>query len=140
MHQVIINPLVRKMNFEKMFRDIPASWDFSFNKFPKVDIIENETSHQIFVELPGVKKEDIKIVIEDGILRLSGEKKKENLSTEDVKVLNSERRFGKFERKFRIPEDINSDEVTAEYNNSVLKITLSKIVPQKPKEFVIEVK
>ena len=140
MHQVIINPLVRKMNFEKMFRDIPASWDFSFNKFPKVDIIENETSHQIFVELPGVKKEDIKIVIENGTLTLSGEKKKENLSTEDVKVLNSERRFGKFERKFRIPEDINSDEVTAEYNNSVLKITLSKIVPQKPKEFVIEVK
>ena len=140
MHQVIINPLVRKMNFEKMFRDIPASWDFSFNKFPKVDIIENETSHQIFVELPGVKKEDIKIVIENGTLTLSGEKKKENLSTEDVKVLNSERRFGKFERKFRIPEDINSDEVTAEYKNSVLKISLSKIVPQKPKEFVIEVK
>ena len=140
MHQVIINPLVRKMNFEKMFRDIPASWDFSFNKFPKVDIIENETSHQIFVELPGVKKEDIKIVIENGTLTLSGEKKKENLSTEDVKVLNSERRFGKFERKFRIPEDINSDEVTAEYNNGVLKITLTKIVPEKPKEFIIEAK
>ena len=140
MTQVIYNPVMRKLNFEKMCRDLPENFNFTLNRFPKVDVIEDKSSRNLFVELPGVKKEDIKIVIEDGILKLSGEKKRENLSGEDVNVLNSERRFGKFERKFRIPEDINSDEITAEYNNGVLKITLTKIVPEKPKEFIIEVK
>jgi HSP20 family protein len=140
MHQVIINPLVRKMNFEKMFRDIPASWDFSFNKFPKVDIIENETSHQLFVELPGVKKEDIKIVIENGTLTLSGEKKKESFSEKNTNVLNSERAFGKFERKFSMPDDVNPDEVKASFENGLLRIIVSKVLPEEPKEKIIEVK
>jgi HSP20 family protein len=128
------------MNFDKLFNEIPNNMDFMFNRFPKVDLMEDKDSVNIIAELPGVSKEDVKIVLEDGVLTLSGEKKNDLDQKDEVNVHSNERTFGKFERKFELPENINHDEVKANFNNGLLKISIAKLVPVEPKETVIEIK
>jgi len=86
--------------FDKLFSEIPNNLDILFSRFPKVDLMEYKKSVNIVVELPGVTKEDVKIVLEDGVLTLSGEKKNSVDEKDEVTVLTNERTFGKFERKF----------------------------------------
>jgi len=88
----------------------------------------------------GVKKEDVKILLEDGFLTVSGEKKNEFEGKEEINIFRNERSFGKFERKFELAEDINPDEITAKFENGLLQISIAKLVPEKPKERIIEVK
>jgi HSP20 family protein len=140
MTRVNFHPYLRQMNFDKFFNEMPNNMDFLFNRFPKVDLIEDKNSVNIIAELPGVSKEDVKIVLEDGVLTLSGEKKNDLDEKDEVNVHSNERTFGKFERKFELPENINPDEVKANFNNGLLKISIAKLVPQEPKEKVIEIK
>jgi HSP20 family protein len=140
MTRVNFHPYLRQMNFDKLFNEMPNNLDFMFNRFPKVDLMEDKNSVNIIAELPGVSKEDVKIILEEGVLTLSGEKKNNVGEKDDVNVLTSERTFGKFERKFELPEDINPDEVKANFNNGLLKISIAKLVPETPKEIVINIK
>jgi len=71
---------------------------------------------------------------------VSGEKKNEFEANEENNVFRNERLFGKFERKFDLPEDINPDEIKAKFENGLLKISIAKLAPEKPKERIIEVK
>ena len=59
---------------------------------------------------------------------------------EEINVFRNERLFGKFERKFELPEDINPEEIKAKFENGLLKISIAKLIPAKPKERIIEVK
>ncbi len=140
MTRVNFNPQFRHLNFDKLFSEIPNNFDMLFNKFPKVDLMENKNSVNIVVELPGVSKEDVKIVLEDGVLTIRGEKKNIVDEKDNVKILTNERTFGKFDRKFELPEDINSDEVKANFDNGLLNITIAKSIPETPAEKVIEIK
>ena len=110
------------------------------NRFPRVDVVDDEKSIKLIAELPGVKKEDVKILLEDGFLTVSGEKKNEFEGKEEINIIRNERLFGKFERKFELPEDINPDEIKAKFENGLLNISIAKLVPEKPKERIIEVK
>ena len=140
MTRVSFHPHLRQLNFDKLFNEVPNNLDFLFSGFPKVDLMEDENSVTIIAELPGVSKEDVKIVLEDGVLTLSGEKKNDVNEKDEVNVFTNERTFGKFERKFELPENINPDEVNANFNNGLLKISITKLVPVTPKEKVIEIK
>jgi HSP20 family protein len=140
MTQVIFKPVRRKPNFDKIYREFPDCFDLPFNNFPRVDVIEDDKSIRLFVELPGVNKEDVKIILEDGVLTLNGEKTNELDDTNKINVFRNERMFGKFERKFKMPEDINPDKVTARFERGLLKITVAKLLPEEPKERIIEVK
>ena len=102
--------------------------------------MEDKNSVNIIAELPGVSKDDVKIVLEDGVLTLSGEKKNSVDEKDEVNVITNERTFGKFERKFDLPGEINSDDVKANFDNGLLKITIAKLVPETPIEKVIEIK
>jgi len=139
MTQVILKPFTREANFERFFNDFSENLEVSFNSFPKVDVVEDNDSLNLIAELPGVKKKDAKIVLEDGVLTISGEKKNELVGEEDINIFNSERIFGKFERKFKLTDNINPDE-TAKYENGLLKIKVAKLKPEEPKERIIEVK
>ena len=138
MTRINFQPQFGQLNFEKLFNEIPNNIDLLFHRFPKVDLMEDNQSVNIIVELPGVSKNDVKIVLENNILTLTGEKK--NKIDENVKVISGERTFGKFERKFELPEDINPDDVKANFENGLLKISVAKLVPETPLEKVIEIK
>lgn len=138
--QVIFKPLLRRNDSKKLFSEFPNNFELSSYSFPKVDLMEDEKFITIIAELPGVNKDDVKIVLEDGVLTLSGEKKSDVKEDDKINFSRNEREFGKFERKFELVEDINPDEVKANFNNGLLKIMIAKLTPEEPKERIIEVK
>ena len=102
---------------------------------PNVDISENKDSYSLRFEIPGIAKEDVRIWIEKDMLMISGEKK-QDLQKDEVRHLG-ERRFGKFERSFWIPDDADREKVKADFENGLLTVTVPKAAESKPKEIKI---
>jgi len=140
MTKVIFRPLIGERGFDKFFNEISNNVEIPFKRFLRIDVVDAEKSIEFIAELPGVKKEDVKILLEDGVLTVSGEKKNEFKGNEKINIFRNERLFGRFERKFELPEDINLDEITAKFENGLLKISIAKLVTEKSKERIIEVK
>jgi len=92
---------------------------------PAVDIVNQEDQVELSVELPGINKEDITVNIEDRVLTISGEHKVEN-EEKNENYYRRERRYGSFKRAFSLSEEILTDEVSADYRDGILKITLKK--------------
>jgi len=107
--------------------------------YPAADIKENADAYKVVMELPGLSREDVQISLEDGVLIVKGEKKSEKEEKEGDYTYY-ERRFGKFERMFRINSDIKTDKVDASFKNGVLTIELPKAETAKPKQIAITVK
>lgn len=105
---------------------------------PNVDISENDEGYKLGFELPGALKDDVKIWVENDVLTVSGEKKR-NVQKDDIKVI-SERSYGKFQRSFRLPKNVDKDNIKAEFVNGVLEITIPKTEEAKPKEINIKIK
>ena len=103
--------------------------------WPDVDIAENENEYRFSFEIPGTVKDDIKIWLEDDVLTVSGEKKK--VSAESDEPLVSERAFGKFERSFKLGKPVERNNVSAEFIDGILVITLPKAAEAKPREISI---
>ncbi|MCB9357724.1 MAG: Hsp20/alpha crystallin family protein [Calditrichaeota bacterium] len=92
---------------------------------PDVDIAENSDGYEIHAELPGMREEDINITLNNNILTISGEKKRE-VKEEKDNFVRVERSYGKFERSFSLPNNVVGDRVAANYADGVLKIALPK--------------
>jgi len=105
---------------------------------PKVDIYETENSYVLNAELPGLKKEDIKIDLNDNTLTLKGEKKFEE-KVEKENYVRVERSYGNFTRSFVLSDNVNADNITASYKDGVLEVTLPKKEEAKPKEIKVEI-
>ena len=91
----------------------------------KVDIYEKDNTIVINAELPGVAKEDISVDIKGKLVTLGGERKSDEEIKDDT-CYRRERRYGKFERTFNLPFEVNSDSVKATYNNGVLRLDIPK--------------
>jgi HSP20 family protein len=107
--------------------------------FPAVDVYEDKDSLMVKAELPGLKKEDIEISLQDGLLSLSGERKHAE-KQEGANVYRSERGVGRFSRSINLPCSVDADKITATYNEGVLSVTLPKAEEAKPKQIPISVK
>jgi len=94
---------------------------------PAVDIVEGEKQFQVTAELPGMSEKDIDLKVVNDMLTIKGEKKEEKEEKRKDYYL-SERRYGGFERSFRLPDGVDSDKIEAGFNKGVLTITL----PKKP--------
>lgn len=105
---------------------------------PLVDIEENDKEYVIKAELPEMKKEDIKVSVEDDVLCISGERKHEK-EEKGKKYHRVERSYGCFERSFTLPDDADGTKVTAEYKDGVLKVHLPKSEKAKPKAIEVKV-
>jgi len=106
---------------------------------PAVDIADQEKEYQVSVELPGVKKDDIKINFRDNVLTISGEKK--TAQDDDRKNFQrSERVWGTFQRCFRLPEQVDSEKISAEFKNGILNVAIPKVPEILPKQIEIKVK
>ncbi|CUU07432.1 HSP20 family protein [Candidatus Thermokryptus mobilis] len=121
----------------KMFNDFFRSFDRGY-EYPLMDIIDSKDDLVIYVEVPGVSKDDIKVKIHNDVLTISGERKEPELP-EKANCLIREREFGKFMRSVRLPYPIEVSKVSAEYKDGILKITLPKKEEVKPKEIQINV-
>ena len=90
---------------------------------PEVDISEDDHGYLLKADLPEMKKDDVRVTVEDGILSVSGERKSQK-EDQKKKFHRIERSFGTFRRSFTLPEDADSTKVTAEFRDGVLKVHL----------------
>jgi len=105
---------------------------------PSVNTREDEKAYYIEVDLPGVKKEDIKVDIKDNTLTISGERKfKEEVKEEDYYKIETS--IGKFSRTFTLPEDADVENIDAKSENGVLDIVIPKVKKEESVK-TIEVK
>jgi HSP20 family protein len=105
---------------------------------PLVDITEDEKEYVIKAELPDVKKEDIKLTVEDNVMTISGERKYEK-EEKGKKYHRVERAYGSFMRSFTLPEAADGSKVSAEYKDGVLNVRLPKSEKAKPKSIEVKV-
>ena len=106
---------------------------------PEVDISEDDRGYLLKADLPEMKKDDVRVTVEDGILSVFGERKSEK---EDLKKKfhRIERCFGTFRRSFTLPEDADSTKVTAEFHDGVLKVHLPTTPIARSKAIEVKVK
>ena len=106
--------------------------------YPAVDVLESKESYLIRAELPGMKREDIKVEVKDGTLVLSGERKSEK-PAEGVEYRHAERVAAKFWRSFSLPETVKQDGIEATYKDGILEIRVPKAEEAKPRQIEISV-
>lgn len=127
---------------DRLFEAPLAAWARSSKELsgwtPVLDLREDKDNFVLSVELPGMKKEDINISLQDGNLSISGERKSEK-KFENAEVYRSERFVGRFQRTVVLPAPVTSDKVTAQYKDGVLTITLPKTEEAKPKQIDVQV-
>ncbi len=105
---------------------------------PLVDITEDDKEYLIKAELPEVKKEDVKVTVENGTLTITGERKFEK-EEKDKKYHRIERAYGSFMRSFLLPEGAAGEKVSADFKDGVLKVHLPKSAEAKPKSIDVKV-
>jgi len=108
---------------------LPSIWSSSSGSNsplrPKADIVENDKSYKVILEIPGVAEEDISVESNDNSLKITGEKKQES-EEEGEDYHSCERSYGKFQRIISLPEDVDHNKIEAEYKNGLVKITLPR--------------
>jgi HSP20 family protein len=104
---------------------------------PAWDIYENKETYIVRADLPGLKKEEIGISIEDGQLKITGEQKAGG-TPNNGRALRSERFAGAFERTLTLPTQVNADKITAQYLDGVLTVTLPKAEEAKRKRIEVQ--
>ena len=105
---------------------------------PTVDISETEAEYLIKAELPEVKKEDVKITVEDGVLLIQGERRRDT-EEKSKKFHRIERSYGRFVRSFTLPDSVDEAGVKAVYTDGVLNLRLPKSEKAKPKQIEVKV-
>ena len=105
---------------------------------PVADITEDEKEYLIKAELPEMKKEEVKVTVENGVLTISGERKFEK-EEKKKKYHRVERGYGTFVRSFTLPEDADANKVKAEFKNGLLRVHLPKSEKAKPKEIEVNI-
>jgi HSP20 family protein len=104
---------------------------------PALDLYQNADNVVAVVELPGMRREDIEISLHDGMLTISGERKRVNPNGE--KAERTERYIGKFRRSITLPTRVDANKVSATYRDGILTVTLPKAEEAKPKQIEVNV-
>lgn len=125
---------MQKHFFEKLFDEYRLSSGY----MPSAELEETEREYILNFDLPGMKKEDIKIDVLGNQLRVSGERK-ESKESKDRGIFHTERFYGLFERSFTLPQNTKSDEISADYEDGVLKVKVPKAEPGKTQQVKISV-
>ncbi|MDX1809768.1 MAG: Hsp20/alpha crystallin family protein [Sulfurospirillaceae bacterium] len=106
---------------------------------PKVNTVEGENAYHVEVDLPGVKKEDINVNVEDNVLTISGERKvKKEVKEEDYYKMESS--YGSFSRSFTLPEKVDVENIHANTEDGVLEVVIPKLEVAESKAKKIEIK
>jgi len=130
LNRMFVRPSVTQGNGKEVMT--VADWT------PLVDISETETEYAIKAELPEVRKEDVRVTVEDGVLTIQGERKQEK-EEKGKKYHRIERAYGRFVRTFTLPDSVDEANVKAEYTDGVLRLHLPKSEKAKPKQIDVKV-
>lgn len=106
---------------------------------PAVDVYEEKDQYVVKAELPGVKRENVSLSLEDDVLTIKGERRYEKEEKQEG-FLRVESAYGAFQRALQLPQSVKADAVTAEFKDGILKITLPKAESVKTREIKIEAK
>lgn len=98
---------------------------------PAVDVQETPEAYVVSAELPDVKREDVKVTVDNGVLMLSGERRQEK-EEKGKKFHRVERSFGRFERSFALPDAIDDQKITATFKDGMLHLMVPKTTQAKP--------
>jgi HSP20 family protein len=104
---------------------------------PALDLYQNNDNVVAIVELPGMRKEDIEISLQDGMLTIGGERKTE--TGQEESATRTERFTGKFRRSITLPTRVDANKVSATYKDGILTVTLPKAEEAKPKQIQVNV-
>lgn len=102
---------------------------------PLMDVAESEDAYQLVLELPGVRRDDVTITLEDGVLAITGERRREEV--DGIQMRRIERRHGAFHRSIRLPERIDPDGVEATFADGLLTISVAKAEEARPRTIEI---
>lgn len=137
--------------FDQLFNRMVRAWSFGFlepapngqlralhsaGHAPKVEVQENGKTYTITVELPGVEQKDVKVLVEDDVLTISGEK---HVERSDEKTHYTERSYGSFTRAFTLPSDADRDGISANFAKGVLTLQVAKTAGRPERARQIEV-
>lgn len=106
---------------------------------PAVDVMDEKDHIRVKAELPGMKKEEIEISLDNNILTIKGEKKEEK-EVKEKDYIRSERYYGAFHRAFTLPAGVDAQKVNAVYKDGILEITLPKREEAKAKQLKVDIK
>ena len=135
--------------FDKMFDDIVSSTfpqinqqvgvnPFSGTAYPKVNVYEYDDKVGIVAEIPGLDKKQLSIEVEEGVLTISGDK--HGIHKEDgAKVLRRELKASSFKRQFELGELLDGENISANFKDGVLSISVPKIEPTKPEKHTVKI-
>ncbi len=104
----------------------------------KIDVSEDEKAYTVHAEIPGVKKEDIQLSVDGGLISISAEVKNEKEIKEGNKLLRKERYFGRVSRSFTLAQDVDEEAVVAKYENGVLELQLPKRAVTRSRRIAIQ--
>lgn len=104
----------------------------------RIDIVEQNGEYKVHAELPGVKKEDIKVHIDGNQVSISAETRVERDAKEGERVLHSERYYGKVARTFRLDSEVDDTKTTARYENGILELVLPKKEQPSARQITIQ--
>lgn len=119
---------------------LSTSWPDNRVWVPAIDVLEQKDSYVMYAELPGVDPSEIDITFEQNILTIRGNKSSDMPATGqgEVRVYAAERVSGSFERSIRLPEFVDGDHITAEFNNGLLKVRVPKAQAAQPRRVAIK--
>ena len=122
--------------FGRSASELEPLWrrELTWETSPAMDVAETDKAYEITAELPGMRESDVEVVAANGMLTIKGEKKEEKEEKKKDYYL-SERRYGSFQRRMPIPEEVEADKIEATFKNGVLTVTLPKTA-QKPEKKV----
>ena len=126
--------------FEGFFR--PTRWSeetASEGMIPALDVVERANEFVVKAEMPGVKKDEIEVSLENGVLTIGAETQSESEVKDGDRVIRQERCYGKYVRSLRIGKEIDEKNVKAAYKDGVLELTLPKAETAKPKKISVGV-
>jgi HSP20 family protein len=129
LNRVFGQPVLRRTTGEGEFF---ADWT------PAMDLEESDGEYLLKADLPAVKKEDVKVSLEDGVLAIEGERMQEK-DEKNKKFHRIERSYGKFVRRLAVPTDADPQKVSAEFKDGVLNVHLPKSPAVKPRSIDVKV-
>jgi HSP20 family protein len=125
--------------FRESFNDAGQDESLTTSRFaPAVDVYEDEHQVTLKIEVPGIEEKDIDVRVENNTLTVQGERRIEKEEKEE-NYRRVERQYGSFTRSFNLPNTVDAENISADYDRGVLKVQLAKKAEAKPKQIKVNV-
>ena len=120
----------------KLWQSLPSNYDASTRSIP-LDIKENDQQFEIFADMPGVNQDELELTVEKNVLTIKGHRTEEKTEEDANQFVRTERISGKFQRSIHLPESADNEQVTANLENGVLRLSIPKKAAEQPRRIEV---